>query len=169
MRDDVEAYVKTCLVCQQDKIEQNLPAGLLDPLPIPSRPWESISMDFIVGFPKVDGFGSIMVVVDRFSKYGVFIPATKNCPAEEAAQLFFKNVVKYWGLPQSIISDRDGRFTGKFWTELFKLLGTNLRFSTSFHPQTDGQTERINGLLELYLRHYVSATQRDWPKLLDVA
>ena len=95
-------------------------------------------MDFIVGFPNVDGFGSIMVVVDRFSKYGTFIPATKNCPAEEASRLFLKNVVKYWGVPQSIVSDRDGHFTGKFWTKLFKLLGSDLKFSTSMHLQTDG-------------------------------
>ncbi|CAL2264204.1 unnamed protein product [Prunus armeniaca] len=92
-----------------------------------------------------------------------------DCNAEEAAPLFLKHVVKYWGIPKSIISDRDTRFTGKLWTELFRLLGSQLNFSTSFHPQTDGQTERVNTLLELYLRHYVSANQRDWAKLLDVA
>ncbi|KAE8734320.1 hypothetical protein F3Y22_tig00000773pilonHSYRG00160 [Hibiscus syriacus] len=169
MGDDVEAYVKTCLVCQQDKIEQKKPAGLLQPLPIPERPWESLSMDFIVGLPVTDGFSSIMVVIDRFSKYGTFIPASKVCPAEEAARLFLKHVVKYWGVPKTIISDRDTRFTGRFWKELFKLMGSSLNFSTSVHPQTDGQTERVNALVETYLRHYVSATQRDWPKLLDIA
>ncbi|KAL2943047.1 Transposon Tf2-9 polyprotein [Bienertia sinuspersici] len=169
MRDDIEAYVKTCLVCQQDKIEQQVPSGLLQPLPIPERPWESVSMDFISALPKSEGCGSIMVVVDPFSKYRTFIPAPKDCTAEQAAKLFFKNVVKYWGLPRSIISDRDPRFTAKFLTELFKLLGSGLHFSTSFHPQTDGQTERVNALLELYLRHFVSANQRDWAKLIDVA
>ena len=169
MRSDIEAYVKTCLVCQQDKIEQQVPAGLLQPLPIPERPWESVSMDFISALPKSDGCGSIMVVVDRFSKYGTFIPALRDCTAEQAAKLFFKHVVKYWGLPRSIVSDRDPRFTAKFWTELFKLMGSGLHFSTSFHPQTDGQTERVNALLELYLRHFVSANQRDWAKLMDVA
>ncbi|KAG8362701.1 hypothetical protein BUALT_BualtUnG0049300 [Buddleja alternifolia] len=88
---------------------------------------------------------------------------------EEAARAFFKNVVKYWGLPKSIISDRDPRFTGRLWTELFKLLGSELCFSTSFHPQTDGQTERVNALLECYLWHFVSANQHDWAKILDVA
>ena len=169
MRDDVELYVKTCLVCQQDKVEQSHPAGLLEPLPIPSRPWESVSMDFITCLPKSEGKGTIIVVVDRFSKYATFIPATKDCNAEETARLFLAHVVKYWGVPKIIVSDRDSRFTGRFWTELFKLLGTELNFSTSFHPQTDGQTERVNALLELYLRHYVSANQRDWAKLLDVA
>ena len=101
-------------------------------------------MDFIVALPKSEGFGSIMVIVDRFSKYATFVPTSTDCKVNEAARLFFKNVVKLWGLPKSIISDRDPRFTGKFWRELFKLLGMDLNFLTSFHPQSDGQTERIN-------------------------
>ncbi|RVW49001.1 Transposon Tf2-8 polyprotein [Vitis vinifera] len=116
---------------------------------------------------QVGGHGSIIVVVDRFSKYATFIAAPTDCTAEETARLFLKHVVKYWGLPKFIISDRDPRFTGKFWTELFKLMGSELHFSTSFHPQTNGQTERVNALLELYLRHFVSANQKDWAKLLD--
>ncbi|KAE8729020.1 hypothetical protein F3Y22_tig00004013pilonHSYRG00176 [Hibiscus syriacus] len=126
-------------------------------------------MDFIVGLLVSDGFFSIMVVVDRFFKYGTFIPASKVCPAEEAARLFLKYVVKYLGVPKMIISDQDTRFTGRFCKELFKLMGSSLNFSKSVHPQTDGQTERVNALIETYLRHYVSATQRDWPKLLDIA
>ncbi|KAK9233383.1 hypothetical protein WN943_023632 [Citrus x changshan-huyou] len=169
MRDDIEAYVRTCLVCQQDKVDHQLPAGLLEPLPLATRPWESVSMDFITSLPKSEGCGSIMVVVDRYSKYATFIAAPVDCKADEAARLFVKHIVKLWGVPKSIVSDRDPRFTGRFWTELFKMLGTDLKFSTSFHPQTDGQTERINGLLEMYLRHYVSAHQRDWAKLLDIA
>ncbi|KAA0051289.1 reverse transcriptase [Cucumis melo var. makuwa] len=169
MQDDIESYVKTCLVCQQDKGEQQLPAGLLEPLPIAEKPWDSVTMDFIVALPKSHGFGTIMVVVDRFSKYATFIPCSPDVKVDEAARLFFKNVVKLWGIPKSIISDRDPRFTGKFWRELFKLMGTDLNFSTSFHPQSDGQTERINALLEQYLRHYVSAHQKDWATLLDVA
>ncbi|KAE8692279.1 hypothetical protein F3Y22_tig00110847pilonHSYRG00180 [Hibiscus syriacus] len=121
MGNDVEAYVKTYLVCRLH-----------------------IS----------DGFYSIMVVVDRFSKYGIFIPASKVCPAEEAARLFLKYVVKYWSVPKMIISDPDTRFTGRFWKELFKLMGSSLNFSISVHPKTDGQTERVNALVETYLRHY---------------
>ncbi|CAL8154061.1 unnamed protein product [Prunus armeniaca] len=169
MREDVDSFVRTCLVCQQDKTLQKQPGGLLEPLPVPARPWESLSMDFIVSLSKSEGCGSILVVVDRFTKYATFIPAPVDCNAEEAARLFLKHVVKYWGIPTSIISDRDTCFTGKLWTELFRLLGSQLNFSTSFHPQTDGQTEWVNALLELYLRHYVSANQRDWAKLLDVA
>lgn len=95
--------------------------------------------------PKYKG-KNLMVVVDLFSKYGVFIPAPKDSTTEEAARLFFKHVVKYWGVPKSIISDGDSRFTGRFWTELFRLMGSDLNLSTSFHPQTDGKTERVNAL-----------------------
>ncbi|KAE8654205.1 hypothetical protein F3Y22_tig00117056pilonHSYRG01112 [Hibiscus syriacus] len=133
MKDSVELYVKTCLVCQQDKVENRQPAGLLEPLPVPQRPWDAITLDFISALPKSEGYGSIMVVVDRFSKYGTFIPCPKDCTAEEAARVFFKNVVKHWGLPRSIIN------------------------------------RTVNSLLECYLRHFVSANQRDWAKLLDVA
>ncbi|CAA0834158.1 Unknown protein [Striga hermonthica] len=169
LKDDVETYVRTCLVCQKHKIENRHPAGLLEPLPTPAGPWDSITLDFISSLPQSEGYGSIMVVVDRFTKYGTFIPCSKDCTAEEAAREIFKNVVKHWGLPRSIIRNRDPRFTWRLWTELFKLLGTELNFSTSFHPQTDGQTERVNALLECYLRHFISAKQRDWAKLLDVA
>ncbi|KAE8691860.1 Detected protein of unknown function [Hibiscus syriacus] len=159
----------TYFVCQQDKVENRQPTGLLEPLPVPKRPWDLITLDFISALPKSEGYGSIMVVVDQFSKYWTFIPCPKDCTTEEAARAFFKNVVKHWGLPRSIISDRDPRFIGCLWTELFKLLCTELNFSTSFHPQTDEQTERVNTLLECYLRHFMSANQQDWAKLLDVA
>ncbi|TYK15859.1 reverse transcriptase [Cucumis melo var. makuwa] len=169
MRDDVMQYTKTCLICQQDKVEKVKVAGLLDPLPIPTRPWESVSMDFITHLPKVGDFKSILVIIDRFSKYATFIPTTKQCSAEMIAQLFFKHVVKLWGVPTSIVSDRDGRFIGSFWTELFSFLGTSLNISSSYHPQTDGQTERFNCMLEEYLRHFVNARQKNWVQLLDVA
>ena len=125
-------------------------------------------MDFITSLPKSEGCSNIMVVVDCYSKYATFIAALADYKVDEAARLFVKHIVKIWGVPKSIVSDRDPRFTGCFWMKLFKMLGTDLKFSTSFHPQTDGQTERINGLLEMYLRHYVSAHQRDWAKLLDI-
>ena len=124
MGEDVQAYVKSCPDCQMDKTKRKKVAGLLQPLPIPKRPWENISMDFITRFPKVRDFKSVFVVVDRFSKYAVFIPAPDACLVEEVAKLFFSNVVKHFGLPWDIVSDRDTRFIGKFWVELFKLLGS---------------------------------------------
>ena len=126
-------------------------------------------MDFITGFPKVRDFKSIFVVADRLSKYIVFISTPDACPAEETTKLFFSNVVKHFGLPKDIVSDRDTRFTGLFWVELFKLLGSELKFSTANHPQIDGQIEIINALLEEYLRHYVTATKKNWVDLLDIA
>lgn len=126
-------------------------------------------MDFISGLPKVGNLCAILVVVDRFSKYATFVPMPKICGAEEAAVIFFRQVVKYWGLPRTIISDRDPRFTSIFWAQLFKLMGSKLNMSSDYHPRTDGQTERFNGLLEEYLRHFVSANQREWVRLLDVA
>ncbi|GKE33927.1 putative nucleotidyltransferase, ribonuclease H, partial [Tanacetum coccineum] len=132
-------------------------------------PWESVSMDFITCLPKSKGSESIIVVVDRFSKYETFIAASPDVTADDTAKLFFKNVVNYWGVPHVIVSDRDPRCTGNFWTELFKSMGTDLNFSTSSHPQTNRETKKVNALLELYLRHYVSVNQHDWAKLLDVA
>ncbi|KAL0401393.1 UNVERIFIED_CONTAM: Transposon Tf2-11 polyprotein [Sesamum latifolium] len=169
MQDNVETYVRTCLICQQDKADHQKKAGLLQPLPIPTRPWESVSMDYISGLPKVGDLGSIIIVVDRLSKYATFIAAPKHATAEGTAHLFFKHIVKYWGLPKDIVSDRDSCFIGFFWTELFKILGSKLFMSSSYHPQSDGQTERFNSMLEEYLRHFVRGTQKDWVKLLDVA
>ena len=110
----------------------------MEPLPIAERPWDSVTMDFIIGLPKSEDNGSIIVVVDKFSKYATCITAPTDCTAEETTRLFLKHVVKYWGLPKYIISDRDLRFTEKFWTKHFKLMGSKLYFSTSFHPQTNG-------------------------------
>ena len=126
--------MKSCLVCQLDKTEKKKMAGLLQPLPIPEKPWQSVSMDFISRLPKARECTSIFVVVDRFSKYSVFMAAPEACPVEEAANLFFSHVVKHFGLPKDIISDRDARFTGRFLVELFKLLGSELKFSTANHP-----------------------------------
>ncbi|GJR85442.1 cytochrome P450 78A7-like protein [Tanacetum coccineum] len=125
-------------------IEQKKLGGLLEPLPTPKGPWESVSMDFITCLPKSEGGGSIIVVVDRFSKYGTFIVAPPDVMADDTAKLFFKNVVKYWEVPHVIVSDRDPRFMGRFWTELFKIIGTDLKFSMSFHPpngQANGEGE----------------------------
>lgn len=113
-------------------------------------------MDFVSSYPKVKGMSSILVVVNRFSKYAVFSASPHTCSAEIAADLFFKKVVKHFGMPANIVSDRDVGFRGKFWTSLFGLLGSKLNFSTINHPQSGGQTERINALLEEHLRHFVS-------------
>ena len=150
MRDNIECYVHTFLVFQQEKVEQRHPGGLKDPLPISECPWESVTMEFITSLPMSDRFGTIMIVVDRFSMGTTSIPTTAGCTAKEAARLFFKNMLKYWGMPRHIISDRDLRFIGNCLRELFERVGTKLHFSTSFHLQTDGHTECVKDLLECY-------------------
>lgn len=106
-----------------------------------------------------------MVVVERFSKYANFTAATASCKAKEAERLFLRDVVKYWGMPRHIINDRDPWFTGAFWKELFTFIGSKLHFSTNFHQQTNSHMKRVNGLLECYLRHFVSVNQKDWATL----
>ncbi|KAL0282786.1 UNVERIFIED_CONTAM: hypothetical protein Sangu_2931700 [Sesamum angustifolium] len=113
-------------------------------------------MDFILGFPKVNSMDSNLVVVDHFSKYGIFMVAPHACPVEMVIDLIFKNVTKYFDVPQDIVSERDAKFTGRFWTVLFNMIGTELKFSTTNHLQTDGQTKKMNVVLEDYLRHNVS-------------
>ena len=170
LRQDVEDFLRTCDACQRNKVDNSLPAGLLQPLPIPKRRWESISMDFIVDFPKTaDGHDSILVVVDRLSKYAHFIPTTESISAEDLAHVFVDRIFKLHGMPKEILTDRGPLFTSAFTKELFKILDTRSVFSTAYHPQTDGQTERVNRILEDMLRHYVSPTQHDWNRHVPAA
>ena len=129
--------------------------GLLQPIPIPTRRWEQITTDLVTDLPESHGHTAIAVFVDCLSKMVHFAPCRKEVTAEGYARLFINTVFRYHGMPEVIISDRDPRFTSKFWTQLFKLLGTNLRFSTAFHPQTDGQSEVMIRVLENFLRPYV--------------
>lgn len=157
MGDDIEMYVQICLIYQLDKTESKKEAGLLHLLPISTRPWVSVFMDFISKLPRVDAMRSIFVVIHRFSKYIVFITTPHVCQANRAAELFFKHLVKHYALPEDIESDRGTRFTGRFRIVLFGLMGSELKFSITNHPQTNGQTKRMmNALLKEYLRHYVS-------------
>lgn len=169
MKQAVEEYIKQCTVCQQAKHSNSLPAGLLQPLPIPEGVWRDLSMDFIEGLPKSQGYSVILVVVDRLTKYAHFIAVKHPYTASSIAQLFMDHVVKLHGIPQSIVSDRDTIFVSQFWKELFKLYKVQLAMSTSYHPQSDGQTERVNQCLEMYLRCAVQDSPKTWTSWLSLA
>ena len=167
MHDEIMKYVSTCLLCQSNKPSNQSPSGLLQPLPIPSRPWQIISMDFITQLPKTNkGNDAITVIVCKLSKMVHFIPCKTTITAPQTANIVFEYVVRHHGIPSIIISDRDARFTSMFWKSLWKLLGTKLNMSTAYHPQTDGQTERTNRTLEEMLRAYVNYQQSDWDDYL---
>lgn len=155
-------------MCQRNKDEHTFPAGLLQPLPIPNQKWESISMDFITGLPKTQGKDCIYVVVDRLTKYARFIAISTEFKAPQIAEVFFKEIFRLHGLPRTIVSDRDNRFLSNFWQELFRLSGTELTPTTSYHPQTDGQTEIVNKWIEGYLRNYATGQQNAWGKWLHL-
>ena len=169
MSKDIRLFVSECLVCQQAKTATTAPAGLLQPLPIPSQIWEDVSMDFITGLPPSTGFTVTMVVVDRLSKYNHFAPLKADFTSVKVAESFLHNVVKLHGFPKSLVSDRDKVFTSSFWKHLFKLSGTTLAMSSAYHPQSDGQTEAVNKCLEMYLRCFTGQVPQKWAKLLDWA
>ena len=165
----VANYVRSCEQCQRIK-----PAGKnrapLHPLPIPQDCWKSVSMDFVFGFPEDAARNTgIVVFVDRLSKMVHIAPVRKHVTAEATACLFLEHVFRYHGLPESIVSDRDPRFTAAFWRELFRLLGTDLAMSTADHPETDGQTERANRVVEDIIRSIAVEHPRDWSKWLPYA
>lgn len=169
LKRDVQKFVAECLVCQQNKVETIKTLGLLQPLAIPSQRWEEVSMDFITGLPKSEGKSVIMVVVDRLTKYAHFCALSHPFKASTVATAFMETVQKLHGNPKIIVSDRDPIFTGHFWTELFSCLGTQLAHSSSYHPQSDGQTEIVNKCLEGYLRCFVSDKQTQWVRWLSLA
>jgi hypothetical protein len=151
MKTDVAEFVKQCDVCQQAKGERKYPAGLLQPLPVPAGALQDLTMDFIEQLPKSEGYDTILVVVDKFTKYAHFFPLKHPFTAVGVAQIKLDCVIKLHGVPRSVVSDRDKIFTSQFWKHLFKVLDVKLALSTSYHPQTHGQSERVNQSLEMYL------------------
>lgn len=169
MKKQVAEYVASCLTCQKAKIEHQKPAGLLHSLGVPQWKWDSISMDFVGALPKTQSkFDSIWVIVDRLTKSTHFIPVRTNYNVAKLAEIYIAEIVKLHGVPSSIVSDRDPNFTSHFWGELQEALGTKLRLSSAYHPQTDGQTERTIQTLEDMLRACVLDNGGSWDNLLPL-
>jgi len=153
MKREIAEYVSKCGICQQVKVEHQRPAGPLQPLQIPEWKWEMITMDFVSGFPKGrKGNDAIWVIVDRLTKSALFLPIKMTDSVDKLAKIYINEVVRLHGIPVSIVSDRDPRFTSRLWPSIQHALGTRLDMSTTFHPQTDGQSERVIQVLEDLLR-----------------
>ena len=169
MQKEIRRYVLCCPICQQAKTETKRPAGLLQPLPIPSQVWEDICMDFITALPPTHGYTVILVVIDRLTKFAHFIALKRDFTSRLVAEAFVQNIIKLHGFPRSIVSDRDRVFISKFWKQLFKIQGTTLAMSSAYHPETDGQSEVLNKTLEMYLRCFCFENPRSWLAMLPWA
>lgn len=187
MDADVEDYIRSCLACQRYKPSHQKKTGELCPIPIPDRPWGGISLDLITDLPisrsKADfssgtsrtdmslypAYDAILVIHCRMTKEGKFLPARKDMTAIQFAHLFLKEVFADHGMPDSIITDRAGLFTSTFWATLTTHLGTKRKISTAFHPETDGSTEKLNQVIEAYIRSYTNYEQDNWSDLLYLA
>jgi Integrase zinc binding domain/Chromo (CHRromatin Organisation MOdifier) domain len=169
LKKEVTQYVAKCLTCQRVKIEHRQPPGLLQKIEIPKWKWEDVTMDLVVGLPKIRHFDAIWVIVDRFTKSAHFIPISASYSPGKLAEVYIKHIVRLHGIPKSIISDRDPRFTSRFWQALHEALGSKLKFSTAYHPQTDGQSERTIQTLEDMLRACVLDFKGNWDQYLPLA
>ena len=170
MDEFIHRYVTSCDGCQRNKPSQQSPMGLSMPLEIPLHPWQQVSMDLIVALPRSrSGKDAIVVFVCKLTKMVHYVATTTNVTAPELADIFLREVVRLHGVPESILSDRDPRFTAHFWRAFWTQLGTTLTMSTAYHPQSDGQTERANRTLEEMLRSVINFRQDDWDQHLSSA
>uniref|UniRef100_A0A8C5PI99 Uncharacterized protein n=1 Tax=Leptobrachium leishanense TaxID=445787 RepID=A0A8C5PI99_9ANUR len=169
MLPDVTDYIATCEVCCTSKNPKTLPLGLLQPLPVPERPWAQLSMDFITDLPVSHNNTVILTIVDRFSKMFHFVSLAKLPSAMELVPVFIQNVVRLHGVLLGIESDRGTQFVSQFWRGFCENLGIRLNFSSAYHPQTNGAAERANQNVEQYLRCFASEKQNEWSDLLPWA
>jgi hypothetical protein len=169
LKKDIADYLAKCLECQQVKEEHRHPTGLLQPLPIPEWKWETISMDFITRLPKsTKQNDAIMVMVDKLSKFAHFIHVKSTSKEIDIANIFMKEIFRLHGMPRGIIFDRDTKFTSSFWKSFMVGFETKLFFSIAYFPQIDGQTERVNQILEDMLRMHVMHQPKKWEDYLPL-
>lgn len=162
MRSQVHQYVQECVICQRAKPDHSRYPGLLEPLPVPTKFWQMLTMDFVEGLPRSGRFNCILVVVDKLSRYAHFIGLQHPFTVPTVASAFMDNVHKLHGMLESIVTDRDRIFTSRFWREMAGMTGVKLHMSSSYHPQTDGQFEWVNQCLEAYLRCFTHACPVKW-------
>jgi len=163
MNERIIDFFRSCPECEQNKTSRHQPYGLSSPIELPYAPWQSIAMDFITELLESEGCDQLWVVIDRFFKMAYFLPLRKGGKtAADLAVIFAQEIWKFHGLPTDIVLDRDSRFTSETWKEFLRLSGIRPRMSTAFHPQTDGQTERLNQTIEAYLPAFISKEQDDW-------
>ncbi|KAJ9514991.1 hypothetical protein QJQ45_017006, partial [Haematococcus lacustris] len=164
---NVKSYVRSCHSCQVNKSSAKKPAGLLQPLPIPERPWDSVSMDLIVKLPA-SGPNKYDSISEVLTKMVHLVKTWESMTATQYAKLFLEHVFRLHGMPRSVVSDRGPQFHNKFWAEVTKLLQVQVNLSSAYHPETDGQTERVNRVIEEMLRHFIRPDQRDWAEYLPL-
>ncbi|KAL0149072.1 hypothetical protein M9458_055687 [Cirrhinus mrigala] len=165
-RTDTIQFISRCAVCNISKVPHCLPAGLLQPLPVPQRPWSHIAIDFVTDLPPSNGYTTILSIIDRFSKACRFIPLAKLPTAMETAELLCNWVFRFYGLPEDIVSDRGPQFSSRLWSSFFSLLGVNVSLTSGYHPQANGQVERLNQELTRFLRTYCHNQQDTWSRYL---
>jgi transposase InsO family protein len=167
LKRDVAAHVAMCEVCQRVRVEHQRPVGLLYLLKIPEWKWEKIAMDFMTGLPRTSkGYDSIWVIVDRLTKVAHFILVKTTYKGSQLAELYVARTMSLHGVPKKIILDRGSQFTSRFWKSFHENIDTKLNFSLAYHPQTDGQTERTNQVLEDMLRACALQHGSSWDKSL---
>jgi hypothetical protein len=169
MKREIVEYIAKFLECQKVKVEHRYPTSLLQPLPIPEWKWEVVTMDFIKRLPRTNKqHDSIMMVVDKLTKVAHFIPMKVAHKATDVVDIYMREVARLHGIPKTIVSDRDPKFISKFWRGLFKGFKTNLNFNTTYHPESDGQTKRVNQVIEDMLRMYVMDKPSKWKDYLHL-
>ena len=156
LKEDIKKYIQECFKCQQNKVQHQWKPEELHPLEISQGPWQEISINIIGPLPKSNGMDTIVVIMDRFTKMIWLKSMTTNISLEEIAKIYRDKIWKLYRIPRKILSGRGSQFTLKFMEEFMKALGTIRQLSTAYHPQTDGQTKRINQEVEIFLRHYVN-------------